>query len=926
AVWQRHVLAGDVLARGLAYWTAQLAGIPDRLDLPTDRPRPLVQTFAARAWRTTFTADQAAALKALGQRESATLFMTLLAGFAVLLARHSGQRDIVVGTGIANRQDAHLEQLIGFFVNSLAMRTRVHAGDRVRDLLQQVKRTALEAYRHQDVPFERIVEELAPDRHLDTTPVFQVGFALHNAPMTPPGLSGLVVEPMTATMPNANIVSGEADDDFLLVRCDLEMHAVERDQRIECLWLYNRDLFDSSRIERMGRQFGLLLNEMAVDPDIPVGSLEMLTTEERRELLAVGTGVVVRLPGTTLPELFEAQVAKQPEATALVYGHEHLSYRALDERANRLALLLAAGGAGPETVVGVAVPRSVDLVVALLATAQTGAAYLPLDVEYPVERLRWMITDARPTCVVTVAAGAPALPAAAPMLVMDAPDTVLALAAATNVPVTDRRRSLRPEHPAYVIYTSGSTGTPKGVVVTHAGLSSLVLSEEERFAVGPGARALQFASASFDALVLEMAMSVLAGRTLVMLAESQRQGTALRELIERQAVTHALLPPALLNGRETEVAAPLATLIVGGDVCPPDVVTHRPVHQRLINAYGPTETTVCATISGPVTEEPAPIGTPVINTRVSVLDETLHPVPIGVVGELYVAGRGIARGYLGRPGLTAGRFVADPHGPPGTRMYRTGDLVRWRNDGQLLFVGRADEQVKIAGHRIELGEVQAALRDAVAGREAVVIVREDRPGHKQLIGYVRAATEPIDGRRVRALLVERLPPHMVPAAIVEVSEWPTTPSGKIDRRRLPAPHAPSITAPVPQTPTEVILCGLLAELLGVPQVGVDDHFFELGGDSIVAIQLVNRLREMGLQLIPQDVFRHPIIKAMATVARVSPGVAAAAPTSVERVAEEFLIRWLDARGVAIDQRTARELAAEVERLSPGTPPPLTSTS
>ena len=872
AMWQRQVLTAGELAPGLAYWRAQLAEMPERLELPTDRPRPAFQTFGAGVHHMVVPPAALAALRVLARAEQATLFMTLLAGFAMLLARYSGQGDIVVGTPIANRQNSHLEGLIGFFVNALVLRLQVAPTLSMSELLRHAQQTALDAYRHQDVPFERIVEELAPTRALDVTPLFQVVLALQNNPVAPPALDDLVVEPLTVFGTRGGQPEPMAADG-LKVRFDLEVHCFEEGEALECLWLYNRDLFDPWRIEQMARHFGRVLEQMAAHPQEAVGNVAFLTQVERQQVLTAGAAPAL-LPECTLWELFQASCARRPDATAVVFAGEHLTFGSLSARASALADILIARGVGPDVAVGMAVPRTGNLLVALLGIAKAGGAYLPLDTQYPKERLRMMIADAQPACVITVAATAPSLPDGVSLVLLDDPATraeLHASAAETAFASSARRDvttpALRPAHAAYIIYTSGSTGTPKGVVVTHAGLHSLVTTIRERLAVNPGARVLQFSSISFDALVFEIAMGVLDGSTMVILPEEERDADGLRRTVLREAVTHALVPPTVLVG-ETQAASHLAVLAVGGDVCSPEIVRNSPPGQRLVNAYGPTETTVLAAVSGAVTHAPAPIGSAVVNAKLYVLDSALQPVPAGVVGELYVAGVGLARGYLRRHALTAERFVADPFGSAGSRMYRTGDRVQWRPDGQLDFVGRSDRQVKLRGFRIELGEVETILKAAANGRETVVVAREDERGHKRLVGYVRAAPgETLNGRALRERVAARAPSYLVPDAVMALSEWPLTASGKIDRKRLPAPASTATSWQPPQDSAEIVLSGIIADLLNVTRVGRHDHFFELGGDSILALRVVNRARAAGLELTIRDLFLHPVLDEMAAAAR-----------------------------------------------------------
>jgi amino acid adenylation domain-containing protein len=598
----------------------------------------------------------------------------------------------------------------------------------------------------------------------------------------------------------------------------------------------------------------------------------MLTDDERHRVLLDWNDTDRVVAPATFPELFEAQVARMPDAPAVVFNGKRLSYAELDTYANRLAHLLIRHGAGPERIVALALPRSAEIVVAQLAVLKAGAAYLPVDPAYPAERIGFMLDDTRPVLVLSLADIAPRLPLAdgTTALVLDDPATVAAVETAPDrVPTdADRIAPLSLAHPAYVIYTSGSTGRPKGVVVSHAGLASFSAAEVDRFDVRPGDRVLQFSSPSFDASVLELCMSLPAGAALVVPPpETTLLGEVLADVLAERAVTHALIPPVALATVPEEAARTglpdFRTVIVGGDACTAELVARWAPGRRMINAYGPTESTVVSAWSEPLsTELPAgrsapPIGRPIWNTRAYVLDEALAPVPAGFVGELYVTGAGLARGYLNRPGLTAQRFVACPFGLPGERMYRTGDLVRWTAAGQLEFVGRADEQVKIRGFRVEPGEVETLLRRHPTVSEAVVVARTDEPGSKRLVAYVVPGADgtpvPAD---LRAFLAGTLPDYMIPSAVVVLPSLPVSPNGKLDRRALPepAPMAARVEYVAPRTETERVLAGIWAEVLEVDRVGIADDFFELGGDSVRSLRIATGVKAaFDLALTPRDV-------------------------------------------------------------------------
>ena len=853
ALWQRRWLEAGALTAGLRYWREQLAGMPDRLALPTDRPRPVRQTFEAEVCQVVVSAAETAAIKQLGQTQQATLYMTLLAAFGVLLARHTGQDDIVVGSPIANRQDAQLEGLIGFFVNSLVLRLRVRPAQRFTDVLAEVRQTALEAYRYQDVPFERLVEELRPPRSLNTSPIFQVTFALQNAPMGTPQFTGLAVEPL----PDAE----------LRVRFDLEVHAAEHDGQLVVTWVYNRALFDRWRIEQMARHYAQVLRAVAADPEACIGEVELLDAAERRQLLEGWNATPQPGPATTVAERFEAQVAARPEAIAVVADGEAVSYATLNRRANQLAHRLSREGVGPEAVVGVLVARSVELVVALLGVVKAGGAYLPLDREDPAGRVSGMLADAGAVAVVT-REGLPAgvsLPGGCRWV---------DLAEGAVGGEADAAAVLHPGNRAYVMYTSGSTGRPKGVMVPHAAVTHLVL-ETNYVQLVAGDRVAQLANVTFDAATFEMWGALLHGAALVVLEEETvLNAPALARRLADEQITTAFFTTALFNqvARVTPAAfAGLRYVLFGGELADPRwprAVLQQGAPAQLLHVYGPTETTTfaswCALDAG-AEDSTVPIGRPISGTRLYVLDAGLGPVPVGVVGELYVAGAGLARGYLGRCRLTAARFVADPYGAAGTRMYRTGDLARWRLDGRLEFVGRTDDQVKLRGFRIELGEIEAALHSQAEVAQAIAMLREGADGDKSLVAYVMAAVgQRVDPVTVRQQLGTVLPDYMIPTTVVVLDGLPSLPSGKIDRTALPVPDLRSgVAYRAPRTPEEEILCELFAEVLGVPRVGLDDDFFELGGHSLLAMVLVSRVRAtLGVELAIRTLFEAPRVGAL----------------------------------------------------------------
>ncbi|HET9380916.1 MAG TPA: amino acid adenylation domain-containing protein, partial [Streptomyces sp.] len=869
-MWNYEILGSEddpdsLIHQQLAFWKDTLAGLPDELRLPTDRPRPAKAEYDADSVLVHLPPDLHRDLAALARRTGTTLFMVLQAGLASLLSVLGSTDDVVLGSPIAGRTDDTLDRVVGFFINTLVLRTDLSGDPTFTDLLGRVRESDLAAYANQDVPFERLVEVLNPERSLARHPLFQVSLALQNTPESSMGLSGL-----DCTVRQVPIKSTQFDLSLSF------NESVGRDgelRGIEGLVEFRLDLFNRATVEAMGERLVRFLEAVAADPELPVRAVDVLSAPERRRVLTEWNDTArADVTPVTFPQMFTAAVERDRDAVALVHGAETLSYGQVDERAERLARVLVDAGVGPERVVALVLPRSVEMVVAQLAVLKAGGAYLPVDPDYPVERVQFILDDASPALVLSTGPITERFAGTGGGARWLRADTDPGTAGTAPAGDAHRTAPLRADHPAYVIYTSGSTGRPKGVVVSHRGLAAFAASCVERFGVDAASRVLLFSSPSFDASVLEMSMAVAAGAALVVPPAGPLVGDSLLDVLRTQRVTHSLIPPAALASVPGEAAATLTDLrglVVGGDACSPELVARWAPGRRMVNAYGPTEATVAVTMSAPLTPGGAvPIGTPVVNTRAFVLDGWLRPVPVGVAGELYVTGDGLARGYLDRSALSAERFVANPFGPAGSRMYRTGDVVRWTTDGTLEFVGRADEQVKVRGFRIELGEIETVLAKDPAVAEVVVHARQDDEHRKQLVAYlVAAAGAEIDPAGLRELVSTSLPDYMMPAAFVVLDALPLTPHGKLDRKALPAPEfSASQGSRAPGSETEKTLCGLFAEVLGLSEVGVDDSFFDLGGDSIVSIKLVSRARAAGIEFTARDVFEHKTVARLAAAA------------------------------------------------------------
>ncbi|HEV2147889.1 MAG TPA: amino acid adenylation domain-containing protein, partial [Longimicrobiaceae bacterium] len=849
AAWQRERIRGERLEAELGYWRGRVAGAPTLLELPVDHPRPPVQTAPAGHEPVPLAGPLAAGVLELARAEGTTPFVVLLAAFHALLARHTGQLDLLVGTPASSRSRPELEGLIGFFVNTLVVRADLSANPTFRELVRQVREAVLEAQQHQDLPLEVLVRELAPERDPSRNPLFQASFALQRG--------GSAAAP-----PGAGLAMGGPEAGGGMARFDLFLHLMETEGALGGHLEYRRDLFEPATVRGMAARFRTLLEAAVADPARRVLDVPILGEDELRRVVAEWNATAAPYPtGECLHRLVERQVDRTPDAVAVVFEGERVTYRELDARANRLAHHLQRLGVGPEARVGICLERSPDMVVALLAVLKAGGAYVPVDPGYPRDRIAYLLGDSAVPVLLTQERLLPLLP--------DSPARVVCLdrdrGEVDAEPEARPRAAVSAGSLAYVIYTSGSTGRPKGAMNEHRGVVNRLLWMQEEYGLDASDAVLQKTPFSFDVSVWEFFWPLMTGaRMVVARPEGHRDPVYLSELIEREGVTTLHFVPSMLHAflqaGEPERCGSLKRVVCSGEALAFELQERfagKLPGVELHNLYGPTEAAVDVTYWACVPGDGrgvVPIGRPVANTRILVLDGSLNPVPAGVSGELFIGGVQVGRGYLGRPELTAERFVPDPLGTePGARLYRTGDRVRWLPDGVLEYLGRMDFQVKVRGFRIELGEIESVLLAHPAVREAAVVARGDGAGGQRLAAYVvpAAAGEDPSPGDLRAHLLERVPEYMVPGAFVLLEALPLTPNGKLDRRALPDP-APAAAAAAsgytaPSTPAERILAELWAELLRVERVGVHENFFELGGDSILSIQIVARARERGLR-------------------------------------------------------------------------------
>lgn len=850
AIWQRNWLQGNVLENQLSYWKENLADLPI-LALPTDKARPAMQTFRGTQEPVALGKDLTAAVHKLGQKARATNFMVLLAAFNVLLYRHSNQEDVVIGTPVAGRGCSELEGLIGFFVNPLVLRTSLRGDMTFMELLEKVRDNALGAYAHQDVPFEMLVERLQVTRDLSRNPLFQVMFQIQNAPTM-----------VRQDGESASLALQVARETSIF---DLALSLWETSEGFGGTVEYSTDLFERSSIKQMIAHFETLVQSIVNDPDCELSRLCLVTQAERRYLLKECKQTRSSYPAArSFPELFESQVQNDSQATALIFENEQVSYGELNRRANQLAHYLQRLGVGPEVLVGIMMERSVEMVASVLAVLKAGGAYVPLDPGYPTERLRSMVADSALSFLLRKERGAASQDWGARAQVVFLEEETETIAGENE---GNPETAISTENLAYVIYTSGSTGKPKGVMIQHGGLANVVGAQSQTLDIRAENRILQFASLSFDASIFEIVMALGTGAVLCLGSQHELlPGPSLTRLISDRLVNTVTLPPSALKVLNAAECATLKTITVAGEPCSADLVAPwLNGNRRFFNLYGPTEATIWVTAAECLAQSGKPnIGRAIPHAEIYVLGPHLDLAPVGVVGELFVGGIGVARGYLGRADLTAERFQPNPFSQlPGARLYRTGDLVRYLPDGSLDYVGRKDLQVKIRGWRVELKEIEAALEDHESVKEAVVVVREER-----LVGYVvgAAGNRPnTDQLREHARL--KLPEQMVPALLVVLEVLPRTPNGKVDRLHLPAPaplHPELATSFVPpQTEMEKTIAAIWRKVLELDAAGIYDNFFDLGGHSLLLVEVYSRLRDLVDKSFPiTEMFRYPTIHAL----------------------------------------------------------------
>nr|QNL14925.1 AptD [Brasilonema sp. CT11] len=850
ANWQRNWLQGEVLENQIDYWKHQLQDASPLLELPTDYPRPAQQSYRGDRYLYSLTPELSAAVNTFSQQQGASLFMILLAALSLLLSRYSRQNDLCIGSPIANRTHSQTESLIGFFVNTLVLRTQIKPEQSFIEFLQQTRSSCLDAYAHQDIPFELLVEKLQPERSMSHNPLFQVMLALENNESPDLSLPGLEIQWLG--------VKGA------IAKFDLTLLVMEYDNQLNCSWDYATDLFEKSTIQRMAEQFEVLLKEILDNPHQPINTLPLMTATELLQLQRWNQTQTDYPQDKTLVDLFEAQVEKNSQNLALVFESQQLTYQQLNQKANQLAhYLIHNYQIHPDTLISICVERSLEMIIGILGILKAGGAYVPIDPNYPTERIQFMLEDSGTSVLLTQSYLTDQLP----LTELEHPPQVICLDEETFAEELTDNPSPKstPDDLAYVIYTSGSTGRPKGVMISHQGLVNMTLAVDQVLQIQPQSRLLQFASFSFDASIWEIATALAAGACLYLAKkETLLPNQDLVNFLGDRKISHVTLPPSVLSLLPQATLPNLQTVVTAGEACPTELVTRWAKGRRFFNAYGPTESTVCATIAlvQPNGKKP-PIGQPLPNIRIYILDANNQLLPPGIPGELCIAGMGLARGYLNRPDLTADKFLEVELFGKTERIYKTGDLARWGDDGNLEYLGRIDDQVKLRGFRIELAEIEASLLQHPLVKEAIVTLYKTE-NNQSLIAYVTGMTTDLP-TQLKNHLKSRLPDYMIPAQIIVLDKLPLTPNGKIDRKALPVPNfevGSSYTAPRNQV--EKQLAQVWSAVLERQEIGIHDNFFDLGGHSLLAMKLLNNIQQVfDQQLGLSSLFQNPTIAQLA---------------------------------------------------------------